>query len=209
MVCFPYSIENDTVYIDKKTADKIEPELKKWLYFYSLNIMKFYYSANGGCFSQDPLENDTTSMYYRAYTISNDIYDPQLYDYSPDKTRYVNLLSSTGVYREDDGKCYYMGGDDCQEIYLTDRKKKGNYMIIWNGAGSFSEAVFWVNNDVFIVAGQRMEQMPGDTFVFHLIDLNKKDCKYFEYHTSKEDVMLYYFNEINLKEREIIEPNYE
>lgn len=199
-VCF--SAENDTVYIDKKTALKIQPKLKKWLDFYKLDIYKFRQIPVNGTFASNLfIENDTTSTYYRKYdTKADDIYDPVMNEYSPDKKRYVNILSSIGVYREDNGKYYYMGGDDCEEIRMIDREKKENYMIIWNGSGEFSEAVFWITNDLFVVAGGSWYD---GTVSIELFDIANK--KYSYYQSKSDGKPRDYLREVTFKEKNIVE----
>jgi hypothetical protein len=46
-----------------------------------------------------------------------------------------------------------MGGDDCMEIYLTDRKKGNKALVLWLGSSTFAEAVFWLDNESYIIAG--------------------------------------------------------
>lgn len=197
-ICSTYyssgAMKGDTTYIDKETVGKIESSLKKWLDFYELNIHNFKFQHRSHYLSS----NDSTSMYYRKYTSEDDIYDPQLYDYSPDKRRYLDLMTTAGAYREEDGKCYYLGGDDCLEIYLTDRDKKEKNMIIWQGLGGFCEDVFWINNDIFAVVGEE-HSIPE----IRLFNLNTNSYNHYSYDTDINDNSRSYFKEVNLKERGI------
>lgn len=194
--------QSDTAYIDKKTASKIQPKLKKWLDFYKLDIYKFREIPVEGIFASNLLvENDTTSIYYRKYDVKTDgVYDSVINEYSPDKKRYVNILSSVGVYREDNGKYYYMGGDDCQEVRTINREKKENYMIIWNGSGDFSEAVFWITNNLFVVAGGSWYD---GTVNLQLFDIANKEFKY--YYCKSDTEPRDYLHKVTFKERNIVE----
>jgi len=202
-VCNAVPIDKDTVYIDKEIASMIAPKMKKWLGFYGLNVTQFLLIREPGFDYYAP--GDTASIHYTEYSDEDDFYDPQLYDYSPNKMLYLDLLPTSGVYREENGKCYYFGGDDCQEIYLVDRHKKQNKMILWNGTGAFSEAVFWINNDIFVIA----QHDHGYTLSFHLFDLKNNSTKYYEYEIPIKEIRSYYFNEINLKERNILTSEYD
>jgi len=187
-------MKRDTTYIGIDTACKIEPFLKDWLDFYKLNISCFKLQ-NSYC---GLLENDSTSIYFRKYTSDDDIYDPQLYDYSPDKIRYLNLITTSGAYREEDGKCYYFGGDDCQEIYLIDRNKKEKNMIVWKGAGGFCEDVFWIDNNIFAIVGKEYNKPE-----IILFDLSTHSYNHYINESKIDDTSPSYFFEVNLRERSI------
>ncbi|NDV94189.1 hypothetical protein D0T84_04555 [Dysgonomonas sp. 521] len=144
-------------YIDKKLANKLKPVLKSWLDFYNLDIHKFRLGQQGE--TSSTLEDlaisvDTASIYHRPFNKeSDDIYEPVLYDYSPNKRFYLNVRETALVYRDEDNKWRYEGGDDCMEVYLTDRKKENSAIILWLGSSAFAEAAFWLNNDTFIIVG--------------------------------------------------------
>jgi len=194
IACICNTDKPDSIYIDAKTISKIKPKIEKWLHFYSIDIAGFKLISDVK-YSMP----DTTSIHYKEYGMEDDFYDPQLYDYSHNKKRYVNILPTSGVARLEDGKCYYSGGDDCQEIYLIDRGKKENFMIIWNGMGSFSEAAFWIDNNLLIIPGRS-----HNGFEIHLFDLKNKYHSYYEYETDTKDITNYFFDRVNLKERGIV-----
>lgn len=148
--------------ISKRDADRIKPAIRKWLDFYKLDIYSFLGQIALNKLSLEDLavEEDTLSMYYRKYERkSDDVYQPLLYDYSPNKRFYLNLLETAGVAKEDE-KWYYIGGDDCLEIYLADRKKGNKALVHWLGAGTFVEGVFWLDNKSYIIVGYEHLEKP-------------------------------------------------
>lgn len=187
-------LQRDTLkedFIDKKLADKIKPAIRKWLNFYNLDIYKFRKTNYDKETSPEKLaiEEDTTSMYYKPFhKKSDDIYLPVLYDYSPNKRFYLNVLETAGVFKDEDGKWYYMGGDDCMEVYLTDRKKGNKALILWLGSSAFAEATFWLDNDTFIIVGYDSYDIPrhflslrGKINQSFYINKTPNDSSYFRY----------------------------
>jgi len=131
----------------------IAPVIKKWTDFYDIDFAqaRLVNRNENICFNCPP---DTSNLYYREFTKKHDTSKRIDVDYSPDKQRYVDLGISGGTYyNEDDKKYYFIGWDDCQEIYLVDRKQKFQDMILWFGSAYLAEAVFWKSNDTFMVVG--------------------------------------------------------
>lgn len=150
-------------YIDKKLANKLKPVLKKWLDFYSLDINKFRLEQQNESSSLEDMaiSKDTASIYHIQFDKkSDDIYLPILYDYSPNKRFYLNVRETAFVYKGDDNKWRYDGGDDCMEIYLTDRTKGNKNLVLWLGSSAFAEAAFWLDNDTFIITGYMSYDSP-------------------------------------------------
>jgi len=210
-LCDIYKISNNDVipcqreYIEPKLAAKIKPVLSDWLKFYDLDITQFYKTKS---YSSDrrsvpvrdwKYEPDSASIHLREYDKKyHDVYNPILYDYSPNKKYYLNLLETSGVYQSEDGTWSYEGGDDCQEIYLTNRQDKWTNLHLWLGASSFAEGVFWIDNDSFIIVYWNYSD---DSFV---IDIYGKlsgvySCKvkespkesYFGYNLKKRGIKAY------------------
>jgi hypothetical protein len=129
-------------FVSAEEIAMIAPFIKKWTDFYKIDFAQARFeSENRTCFNCPP---DTTNLYYREFTQKHDTDKRIDVDYSPDKQRYVDLGISDGTYyNEEDKKYYFIGWDDCQEIYLIDRKQKHQNMIIWLGVASHAEAVFW------------------------------------------------------------------
>ena len=189
-------VEPEPPSIDTKVANKIKPVINKWLKYYNLDIYTFR-GVLVDVSSYPPVEPDTASIHYRGYdeTIDN-VYNPILYDYSPNKQKYLNIRETSGVYRnKEDGKYYYEGGDDCQEIYLTDRKNKTDDMVLWMGSSEFAEAVFWLDNDTYIITGYNMQE-------YFIRVCNSKYSGYYTCHMNKRFDITYFYYDV--KQRGII-----
>lgn len=168
-------------FISPQLVRRLQPHLSEWLKMSNLNL--YHFRCINYEKQKEPevfnMEQDSTSMYFREYGKENDVYIPQLHDYSPNKQRYVTTRASAGVYKDEDGKYYYMGGDDCQELYLVDRKKQRQDLILWLGAGGFAEAAFWIDNNTFAIVGEE-----NDDFYIRLYG---RDSGYFA-HRIKERI---------------------
>jgi len=150
-------------HIDKILADKMKPKIKKWLDFYNLDIYKFWgKQKEGGILADLAINEDTASIHRKEFSKElDDIYQPVLYDYSPNKRFYLNVRETACVYKDDDdGKWHYEGGDDCMEIYLTDRKNMKKALVLWLGSTAYAEAAFWLDNDTFIITGYTYYDIP-------------------------------------------------
>jgi len=175
----PLTEQGDIPYDEQKqiTADlakKIQPVINKWLKYYAVDINNFLL-VNSHDIELNKVDTLNPSIYGHHFSNEDDIYDPLIFDYSPDKTKYIDLLGTTGVFKEEDGKYYYMGSDDCQEIRLYDRKKRFNIMFSFKGISSFADAAFWVNNDMFILVGYNLYNDPGQ---YYMEVYNIRDNRY-------------------------------
>ncbi len=131
---------------------ELKPVLKEWLNFFGLDLAQFRLAYTNPLNAEGYLtSDDTLSLYYREFEDDfHGKYTPQSRDYSPNKRRYINLLETTLVYQEDDGKWYCGGSDDCQEIRLVDLDRRSDRMFLFTGT-QFRDGVFWKNNDCFIL----------------------------------------------------------
>jgi hypothetical protein len=161
-------------YIDADLALKIKPAIEGWLKFYNLNISDFQKSVES-TMDVDKLKKDTTYAYYNyiEYTKDRDVYTPQFYDYSPDKSMYLNIMEATFVYLAEDGEYHYAGSDDSQGITLFNRKDKSAVLVTYRGYSDSADAVFWVDNQMFIIAGYAAVNDPGE-FTLEVYDLKEK-----------------------------------
>ncbi len=192
--------DNKRPKIQKSLATTIEPAIKNWLQFYHLNILDFTIRDTDKKSTQNTENseslNDSSSLYNLSFNPKkHDIYQPRLHDYSPNKQKYLNLLQTSGVYRNSDGKYHYMGGDDCQEIYLIDRKNKTTELVFWMGASEFVEAIFWLDNDTFIAVGRHSHSEQK-----YFIQVVGQQSGYYEYITTEPFPENNYFIE-NIKSR--------
>ena len=162
---------------------RIVPIIKKWTDFYDIDFAK----ARPGncdtvCFNCPPSPND---IYYRAFDKEHDTGQRIEVDYSPDKQRYVDLAAIYGCLVKEDGKYKFTGWDDCQAIYLIDRKQKHQNMILWFGCLERAEAVFWESNDVFMIVGYSYVLEPA-TFFVYVFDIKNQTKNYYTISTEKE-----------------------
>ena len=189
-------------FITSKEIAAIRPVVAKWLDFYKIDLSQFKFVSQNPCdLSELP---DTASIYYREYTDEYNSPNQINVDYSPDKRFYIDL--GIWLQQDDDGK-YYADWDDCQEIYFTDRKLKYNNLLLWFGASAFAEAVFWRNNNTFIVVGNS-HTILKTLFIYVY---NMKEDTLTEYNLPTEEGVNYhsdgnlgYMNAVNIKERGII-----
>lgn len=192
----------DTIKISKEIAKKIKPAIKKWLDFYDLDINEFYLEKESEAHTPESLalEDDTTSVYYEAFDkVKDDVYLPAIYDYSPNKRFYLNVLSGRGIYEEKNGVLHYLGADDCMAVYLTDRKKGNKSLVLWLGSFAYTEAGFWAGNDVFIIVGgeyhnthRHFVYIRGKINQDYYINRDEKslDISYFKYNAESRGIVV-------------------
>jgi len=158
--------------ISKEEVESIQPVLKKWADFYGVELSKmrtvsvsdfkpFSYEL-GGLYAEFSDKNDTDTL-------------PDV-DYSPDKQRYVDIGGLGYVYG--DGE-WIAGFDDCQNIYLIDRKIRKLREIMFIGVSGRAETVFWKDNDVFIIVGyDNYPPLSRFVYVFDLKKSTKSEYKF-------------------------------
>lgn len=185
--------------ISESDVKKLQPYLKKWLNYHELDLKEARDAGiQEGIVKYNSL--DSSSLYFREYTIEDDVSDSPLFDYSPNKRKYVSL----GIIadKEDDGYFYYYGWDDCQAVYLTDRDKKQNYMIAWEGSSSLNIDIFWIDNNNFVLVG---EDFYINTHFFRVFDLNRKTIQSYNIidKRTEENKRNNYFEDVYLKKKNI------
>lgn len=220
LVITAINIDIDTILAEEKTTDyvqewideieaspkisdsevkRLQPHLKEWLNYHKHELKDARNSGiQEGIVKYNSL--DSSSLYFREYTIEDDVSDSPLFDYSPNKRKYVSL----GIIadKEDDGNIYYYGWDDCQAVYLTDRDKKQNCMIAWEGSGSLNYGVFWIDNNHFILVGEYFNM---NTYFFSVFDLEKKTIQSYNIidKRTEDNKRNSYFEDVYLKKKNI------
>lgn len=160
--------------IPSSVINTIKPTIKDWLEFYHLDISKFYIRSIG----YSHFEKKNQGIYSRKFDPAvDDVYIPQMYDYSPSKQKYIKYLP----IEKKVNKYIFLGNDDSQEIYLVDRKSKLQKIILWFGTTHFLEAVFWQDEDNLIAVGL---YYPDNYFIYTL-GPNDKIVEY--YYKSKPE----------------------
>ena len=190
--------------VSPEVVAAIAPVIKKWTKFYNIDFSqaRLVDSSENVCFLCPP---DTTSLYYLEFLKKHDTEKRMDVDYSPDKQRYVDLGISVGIhYDEDDKKYYFIGWDDCQAIYLTDRKQKQHDMILWFGTSTFAEAVFWKSNDVFMVTGYTDTGYDMGAHFVYVFDIKNQTINRYQIIITEENHKEEgYMNAVYLKEKGI------
>ncbi|SHG26278.1 hypothetical protein SAMN05444362_11941 [Dysgonomonas macrotermitis] len=182
--------------VSAKEVTRIAPIIKKWTDFYKLDFTAArLISRNDSACIKCPSSPETDGVNYREFEKGVDTGKRTDVDYSPDKQWYVDL----GImYDEMDGKKYFIGWDDCQSIYLIDRKRKHQNMIMWNGSSGLAEGVFWKSNDLFVVVGY-----DHNCRFIKVFDIVNETISHYQI-ILKEDNIGGYMNKVYLKEKGII-----
>lgn len=182
--------------VSPKELARIAPIIKKWTDFYELDFTKArLISRNDSACIKCPSSSETDGVNYREFEKELDTDKRIDVDYSPHKQWYVDL----GImYDEMDGKKYFIGWDDCQSVYLVDRKRKHQNMILWMGSGGLAEGVFWKSNDLFVVVGY-----DHNCRFIQVFDIANETISHYQL-IFKEDNSGGYMNKVYLKEKGII-----
>ena len=178
---------------DSKIPDavviKIKPVIQDWLDFYHLNIANFY-------IGEGPLPINHYEKNNGFEPATDDVYIPQMYDYSPSKQKYISFLD---VGKEKDK--YVFEGMDCgQEVFLVDRKNKTKRKIFHFGSSELLEAIFWLNEDYFVAVG--WENYSHDKYFIYIFGPNLDYQDYYFDSKSKELKTGYYYK--NLQKRGVV-----
>ena len=178
---------------DSKIPDavviKIKPVIQDWLDFYHLNIANFY-------IGEGPLPINHYEKTNGFEPATDDVYIPQMYDYSPSKQKYISFLD---VGKEKDK--YVFEGMDCgQEVFLVDRKNKTKRKIFHFGSSELLEAIFWLNEDYFVAVG--WDNYSHDKYFIYIFGPNLDYQDYYFDSKSKELKTGYYYK--NLQKRGVV-----
>ena len=182
----PYSNKSK---ISNTTIAKIKPLIKDWLDYYHLDIANFY----TGNTSSWPFDKNDQGIYTQRFDYaSDDVYIPQMYNYSPSKQKYISFLA---IYHETQSDKYiFYGNEDCQEIYLIDRKNKTKRIVLWLGLTQFLEAIFWLDEDHFIAVGYQKDELNDRHFIYILGPDNKMTDYYFDSNSTELKTDYFYQN---------------
>jgi len=186
-------------FISAEEVEKWKPVAGAWYDFYGMDIrqMKLYSSSAWDFYA----ERDE-GIYYRPFTPADDSNSLELMQYSPDRQRYVDP-NICPVFLEDDGINYWYGGDDCIEIYLTDRLAKKKSMILWGGVCVCLDGVFWKDNETFALTGSGYVHCPG--YFMKVFDLRKRQTDLYEMLFDPPEDRRSYLTEVFFREEGIVE----
>ena len=175
--------------ISNATIDKIKPLIENWLDYYHLDITNFY-TGNESSWLFD--KNYYGIHNQRFESATDDVYIPQMYDYSPSKQKYISFLNVDHDTQSD--KYIFYGNDDCQEIYLIDRKNKTKKIVLWFGTTQFLEAIFWLDEDHFIAVGYQKDELNDRHFIYILGPDNTMTDYYFDSNSTELKTDYFYQN---------------
>ena len=177
--------------ISNTTIEKIKPLIKNWLDYYHLDIANFY----TGNTSSWPFDKNDQGIYTQRFDYaSDDVYIPQIYDYSPNKQKYISFLD---IYHETQSDKYiFYGNEDCQEIYLIDHKNKTKRIVLFFGISQFLEAIFWLDEDHFIAVGYQ-EGESNDRYFMYIFSPDDKMVDYYFDAKSEKLKSDYFFQNLN------------
>ena len=175
--------------IPDAVAIKIKPVIQDWLDFYHLNIANFY-------IGERPLPINHYEKNNGFEPATDDVYIPQMYDYSPSKQKYISFLD---VGKEKD-KYVFEGMDYGQEVFLVDRKNKTKRKIFHFGSSELLEAIFWLNEDYFVAVG--WDNYSHDKYFIYIFGPNLDYQDYYFDSKSKELKTGYYYK--NLQKRGVV-----
>ena len=156
--------ENDTLVLRKIPAG-----LSEWMNYYDNIDTAFVlknFKASGVTLHMDVLQDAISSPGENAFT--------DLYTYSPDSTKYIDLVSYNYIKDKTNGKNILISGDPDQQVVLVDSKTKMKKQLMYNGPAQLAEFAAWTGNSSFIIGMTSREDGTDGTkaelYFFHLKD---------------------------------------
>jgi len=124
------------------------------------------FKASGVTLHMDVLQDAISSPGENAFT--------DLYLYSPDSTKYIDLVSYNYIRDKSNGTNILISGDPDQQVVLADSKTKKKKQLMYNGPAQLAEFAAWTGNSSFIIGmTSREDGMDGrkaELYFFHLKD---------------------------------------
>jgi hypothetical protein len=154
---------------DTLVLRKMPPALEEWIQYYSSWDTAFAlknFKASGITLHMDVLEDAITSPYETSFA--------DLFIYSPDSSRYIDMVSYNYLKDTIDGKKVLISGDPDQQVVLADRKSGKKKQLMYNGPTQLAEFAAWTSNNSLLIGmttgeggigGQKVE-----LYFFHLKD---------------------------------------
>ena len=183
---------NTLPFISQEEVENIQLVLEKWADFYDVDISQLRIGQQVSDFK--PFSYELGGL-YAEFSDENDTDTLADVEYSPDKQRYVDFGGLGYVYGDGEWIAYF---DDCQNIYLVDRKIQKLREILFIGVSGRAETVFWKDNDVFIIVGYNQYQPTRFIYVF---DLKKSTRSMYEFLINEPEKISGYVEQVLLKEK--------
>lgn len=189
-------------YINDSLANCLDLLLSDWLTYYDIKVCGFQV--------KDTIQLDLHSLkkeafvYFRKYSYDDGLYLPEVRDYSSNKRYHINLMEATNVHKEEDGTWSFSYIDEYQQIFLCDRKDSTLMLISYKKLYNFIDAVFWIDNSEFVLAGVNRYENSTKYFM-ELYNLTNETMITYNLPDSMiKDSKKYYMLDINMKSRGII-----
>lgn len=151
------------LYISDSLSDRLSFSLSDWLTYYDIDVSNFQIKDTSKLEVQS-LKNEA-AVYFRKFADSDTLYLPNVRDYSPNGRYHLNLLEATNVCRGEDGKWYFSGIDDYQQIFLCDRQDSSLMVVSLKKLYNFIDAAFWIDDVDFVLAGVDRQEYNTKYFI--------------------------------------------
>lgn len=198
--------EEDVEYplIEDSVSRRITSIMSEWFDFYNINISDFKL-INTEKINVESLKSDAAS-YFRKYTSSDNLFLPDIRDYSPNQRYHLNLLEATNVKRGNDSKWHLFGSNtDAQYIFLFDKEDSTLLLAAIHDVDNLSDAAFWLDNTTFVLSGKRFF---GENESRYYLDVYNLAGGIKHSYCLKDSLLLNddrsYFKEVNLKKRGVV-----
>ena len=156
--------ENDTLVLRK-----IPPGLQEWLGYYGRLDKEFQlrnFKASGISLHLDSLPD--------ALSKGNENAFKDLFSYSSDSMKYIDLFSYTYLKEGGNSKPVLISGDPDQQVVIADSKNRLKKQLMYHGPTQLAEIADWTTNESFLIGfTSRIEGHPGlqaEIYFFNLKD---------------------------------------
>lgn len=184
--------EGDTLSMAEMPASIME-----WIRFYQGQDSGFRlprFRSSGVTLHMEPLSSATTNNNADDFS--------RFFSFSPDKNRYIDLVSySFQLYN---GKL--IPGEADQQVVLADVGAQKRFQLLFYGPGQMAEAAGWLSNDRLIIAGSSRTE-DGQSFSAELLLFDLRDSLYTNFQLdhlvgpdttrmAKDGFMEYYYHDL-------------
>jgi hypothetical protein len=154
---------------DTLVLRKIPPALQEWIQYYRSRDTAFAlknFKASGITLHMDVLEDAISSPHETSFA--------DLFVYSPDSSRYIDMVSYNYIKDTIDGKKVLISGDPDQQVVLADRKSGIRKQLMYNGPTQLAEFASWTSSNSLLIGMTTGQEGIGgqkvELYFFHLKD---------------------------------------
>lgn len=189
----------NNILIDSLLTIRLEPSLKDWLDFYSINLKKFA-PTDTLSVDWDELKKNTV-IYFKKFRPEDEKYMPGVRCYSPDRKRFVDLIESAHDTSNDTAfvsRRWILESPHIeQRIYLYNRIDSTSMLLATKSKINMIENAVWVDNDCFVLAGvDRNEEQ--SMYYIAIYQIHEKDLRVFGLPDSTINMKDSYLKEVML-----------